>query len=82
MEINIRGRRKIVEVWLSRSESGVPKLREPLVPLCRSYSSKKYTVAVFCSGGEDLYANTRDLLLSSRRRQAHFEALQDDTRQK
>ena len=41
MEINIRGDRKIVEVWLSRSESGDPKLRERLVPLCRSYSSKK-----------------------------------------
>ena len=70
MEIRVGDDRRIVEVWLSRAEQEDARLYERLKPICREYSGRKYTVAVFRSGGGDLYEQTHQLLLNERRRGA------------
>lgn len=76
LEINIHDESKIVEIWLDRSEQADTQLHETLRPLYQEYGSKKYTVAVFQSGGQDLYEQTQQLLLYNRNRAAELEAKQ------
>ena len=68
MEINVRDDMKLVTVWLTRAEQEDTALRERLKTLYADYKAKKYMVAQFHSGTEDLYRNTRDLLLFNRKR--------------
>jgi len=63
MEINIRDKEKIVEIWLAKNKTIDRELRESLMPLYREYKGKKYTVAVFESGGGELYGNVESLVL-------------------
>ena len=72
MEINVHDDRKIVEIWLDRSEQADAGLHETLRPIYQEYSGKKYTVAVFHSGMEDLYEQTHQLLLYNRNRAAEL----------
>ena len=74
LEINVHDDRKIVEIWLSHSEQADAALREQLRPIYQEYNGKKYTVAVFQSGTEDLYEQTHQLLLYNRNRAAELEA--------
>lgn len=76
LEINVHDDRKIVEIWLDRSEQADAGLCETLRPLYQEYDDKKYTVAVFRSGGQDLYEQTQQLLLYNRNRAAELEAKQ------
>ena len=71
--MEIREQNKIVELWLTREERDDPAFRESLKPIYQQYKDQKYLVAVFLSGEEDLYQQTRDLLLYNRRRQAEKE---------
>lgn len=73
MEINIRDEQKIVEIWLSKAEWGDPSLSNTLRKICVEYGPRKYTVAVFKSGEEDLCDLTSGLLLSNRRKLAERE---------
>ena len=73
MEIFVQEQGKLVTVWLNRKEQENSALRERLKSLYAGYAEKKYTVAEFLSGGEELYRNTRDLLLYNQRRQAEKE---------
>ena len=73
MEILVQEQRKLVTVWLTRKEQENSALRERLKSLYAGYAEKKYTVAEFLSGGEELYHNTRDLLLYNRRKLAEAE---------
>ena len=75
MRMEIRDESKIVELWLTREERDDPAFRESLKPIYQQYKDQKYLVAVFLSGEEDLYQQTRDLLLYNRRRQAEKEVL-------
>ena len=59
--------------WLTREERDDPAFRESLKPIYQQYKDQKYLVAVFLSGEEDLYQQTRDLLLYNRRRLAEKE---------
>ena len=68
--MEIREQSKIVELWLTREERDDPAFRESLKPIYQQYKDQKYLVAVFLSGEEDLYQQTRDLLLYNRRRSA------------
>ncbi|MGM9537670.1 MAG: hypothetical protein ACI3VN_05000 [Candidatus Onthomonas sp.] len=74
MELNVRDDRKIVEVWLTNEEQRDENLQARLKPLCQAYKEKKYTVAVFLSGSEDLTQRTSDLLCYNRKRLARLEA--------
>ena len=71
--MEVREQSKIVELWLTREERDDPAFRESLKPMYQKYKEQKYLVAVFLSGEEDLYQQTRDLLLYNRRRQAEKE---------
>ena len=73
MRMEIRDESKIVELWLTREETDDLAFRESLKPMYQKYKEQKYLVAVFLSGEEDLYQQTRDLLLYNRRRQAEKE---------
>lgn len=73
MEIIVQEQRKLVTVWLTREEQENGALREQLKSLYAGYAEEKYTVAEFLSGGEELYHNTRDLLLYNRRKLAEAE---------
>ena len=71
--MEIREQSKIVELWLTREEKDDLAFWESLKPIYQEYKEQKYLVAVFLSGEEDLYQQTRDLLLYNRRRQAEKE---------
>ena len=68
MEIQVRDDMKLVTVWLTRAEQEDAAIREQLKALYADYKAMKYMVAQFHSGTEDLYRNTRDLLLFNRKR--------------
>ena len=73
MRMEIRDESKIVELWLTREEKDDLAFWESLKPIYQEYKEQKYLVAVFLSVEEDLYQQTRDLLLYNRRRQAEKE---------
>lgn len=73
MEISINDERRTVEVWLSSKEKNDSAVQQRLKPLYTEYAGKKYTVAVFMSGSQDLYSLTSDLLCYNRKRIAELE---------
>ena len=77
MEICINDERRTVEVWLSNEEKNDPAVQQRLKPLYAEYAEKKYTVAVFMSGSQDLYSLTSDLLCYNRTRIAELEVEQE-----
>ncbi len=66
MEINVFNKEKIVEIWLTTEEKQDKHLQTTLKTIFSSYKSKKYTVAVFISGEQNLLTNTISLLLNNR----------------
>lgn len=77
MEVNIYEDKKIVAVWLTNAEQKDEYLRQQLGQIYKKYKEKKYKVAEFHSGSEDLHAYTRDLLLCNRKRMAQLEVQRD-----
>ena len=81
LHMQIHENSKIVELWLTRAEKEDAAVQESLKPIYRQYKEQKYLVAVFLSGEEELYPQTRDLLLYNRRRQAEKEVRQQKAEQ-
>ena len=77
MEISINDERRTVEVWLSNEEKNDPAVQQYLKPLYTEYAGKKYTVAVFMSGSQDLYSLTSGLLCYNRKRISELEVEQE-----
>ena len=73
MEINVKDEIKIGEVWLTQEEKRNAALREQLKPLYQDYKKKKYLVAVFDSGSQNLWEETSALLCYNRKRIAQME---------
>lgn len=73
MHMHVNENSKIVELWLTRAEKEDAAVQESLKPIYQQYKEQKYLVAVFLSGEEELYPQTRDLLLYNRRRSAEKE---------
>lgn len=73
MEVNIMDDKKMVTIWLTNADQKNPCLVNELFHLYEVCAKKKYKIAEFHSGAEDLYANTRDLLLFNRKRVAEKE---------
>lgn len=71
MEVNEQS--KTVEFWLTNGEKNDSIFRDSLKPLYQQYRAHNYLVAVFLSGDENLYQQTRDLLLYNQRRIAEKE---------
>lgn len=68
MEVRVHEDMKLVEIWLTRQEQTDAEIREQLRQMCQNCKARKYMVAQFHSGGSDLYAVTRDLLIFNRKR--------------
>lgn len=69
----MRDSNKIVEVWLTREEKQDVNLRERLKPLYQEYKAKKFLVAVFESGEQNLEELTGSLLGYNRKRSVQIE---------
>lgn len=82
MEISPHEESKLVEVWLSREDQASQKVQEHLREVYRRCAEEKYTVAVFCSGQQDLAEETSALLLYNRRRSAERAVQQRKTRKR
>ena len=70
METNFHKESKLVDVWLSKGDQASQDVQERLQELYRRCAKEKYTVAVFCSGQQDLVEETSALLRYNRRRSA------------
>lgn len=81
MEIIQDDAKKLVQVWLSRKESGDEALKSQLKPMYAQWKQQKYMVVVFHSGQEDLKENTMALLAYNKRRSAEL-AVQREKKQK
>ena len=73
MRIAVREESRIVELWLNRAEKEDAAFWESLKPLYQTYKAQNYLVAVFLSGEEELYQQTRDLLRHNGRKLAEIE---------
>lgn len=58
----------IVEIWQTVSEKNDPQVQAGLKSLYAACEAKKYMVAVFQSGEDDLYQRTRSLLVYNQKR--------------
>lgn len=77
MEINVKDEKKIVEIWLTNAEKKDASLRESLKSVYDKYKKKKYLVAVFESGEQELYQGVLNLLAYNKRRCAELEVRQE-----
>ena len=68
MVIDVLANKKLVRIWLTNEEQKLPGLQARLRPLYRKYKKKKYLVAVYFSGKDDLIELTRDLLIHNKQR--------------
>ena len=73
MELDIKIDQGIALIWLTRTESADPATKEHLKPIYAGCRAQGLMPVVMHSGSGDLYANTRDLLVDNRRRQAEKE---------
>ena len=62
-----------MEVWLTNQEKQDESLREQLKNFYQQYREKKYIVAVYMSGDQDLMEETSALLCYNRKRLAEQE---------
>ena len=67
LQIDVLDNKKIVAVWLTRAEDANEAVRARIEGLCREYKPKKYQVAVYKSGREDLHTSVLDLLAYNKR---------------
>jgi len=67
LQIDVHEDKKLVCVWLTNNESADTAVDEKLKPLYEKYKQKKYTVAVYRSGGQDLAELTGALLRYNRK---------------
>lgn len=77
MEISVNDTRKTVVIWLTNAEKNNETLKAELKPLYDEYRAKKYHVAVFKSGSQDVYQATSALLCYNRRHTASLETTQE-----
>ena len=77
MEIKVNNAERIVEIWLTNVEKNDEALKEQLKSVYEKYHAKKYLVAVFQSGSQELSPTTSNLLCYNHKRTAQLEAEQD-----
>lgn len=68
MELEVYDTKKMVCVWLTHADQEDSAIQDQLKSLYLKYKQRKYCVAVFRSGHEDLEGLTRDLLQYNRKR--------------
>lgn len=70
--MSVHEEKKLVEIWLTNGEKNDSRLKGQLQAVYDQYKPRKYTVAVFESGGQDLRQSVRDLLVYNKRRCAEL----------
>ena len=81
LQIDVLDNKKIVAVWLTRAEDANEAVRARIEGLCREYKPKKYQVAVYKSGREDLHTSVQDLLAYNKRRIAELQVQREKAAQ-
>lgn len=66
MELTVNKQGKYALVWLTNAEKADPKVMDSLQPLIEQCKEKKYRLAIFESGEQDLLEKTTDLLIHNR----------------
>lgn len=82
MEINPYKESKLVEIWVSQKEQTSQDVQKRLRNIHCRCAEEKYTVAVFCSGRQDLVEETSALLQYNRIRSAEQAVQQRNTRKR
>ena len=82
MEINSNKESKLVDIWLSHEDQSSQDIQERLQNIYRRCLEEKYTVAVFCSGRQDLAEETGALLRYNRRRSAERAVQREKSRKR
>lgn len=62
MEINVKEKMKLVEIWLTHEDQENQQTLEMVHTLIQKYKKSKYKTAIFYSGNKDLLACTEGLL--------------------
>ncbi len=68
MQLKVNEQTKIVQIWMTNDEKNDPRAQAKMKELCAQYKEKKYLVAVFYSGKNELYPSIRDLLAYNKKR--------------
>ena len=73
LQIDVFDNQKTVAVWLTKAERNDERVREKLRELRAEYKAKKYTVAEYQSGDDDLHTSIYELLRYNKLRVAERE---------
>ena len=60
MNLTVNREGKYAIVWMTNAEKADPKVMDSLQPLIAECKEKKYRLAIFESGEQDLVENTKD----------------------
>lgn len=74
--INVNDSSKIVSLWFTNEDPHGQPLPEDIRKMCSDYRKRKYMIAIFRSGKEDLFENTFALLKHNRQQIAENEVRQ------
>ena len=66
MNLTVNREGKYAIVWMTNAEKADPKVMDSLQPLIAECKEKKYRLAIFESGEQDLVESTKDLLIHNR----------------
>lgn len=66
MEIICDENKKVIEIWLTKTEAADETLQSHLRPFYKKWKEKKYITCVYRSGNRDLQEQTAALLLHNR----------------
>ena len=66
MNLTVNREGKYAIVWMTNAEKADPKVMDSLQPLIEESKEKKYRLAIFESGEQDLVESTKDLLIHNR----------------
>lgn len=68
MQLKVNEQTKIVQIWMTNDEKNDPRAQAKMKELCAQYKEKKYLVAVFYSGKNELYPSILNLLAYNKKR--------------
>lgn len=81
MEISVNSDMKIIEVWLTSEDKKSAECAAQLKPLYKEYYDKKYLVAVFESGSQNLADAASGLLCFNKKHIAELELKKEKSQQ-
>ena len=73
MEMHINHENKLVDIWLTNADRSNKAIQAELKNIFLEFSNRKYMIAVFESGSNDMFASTLELLKYNKKRSAQCE---------